>query len=747
MPVEHYMKKYFGFTAFKPGQEEIIASIRHNCDTLAILPTGGGKSLCYQLPALMLPGLTLVISPLIALMKDQVDALNIQGIAASFINSSLSGSEVRYRSWLAAQGRYRLLYMAPERLQSEELNELLQKISLSLVAVDEAHCISQWGHDFRPSYRNIGAWVATLRQRPLMAAFTATATPQVREDIIHGLGLQQPRVFTNSFDRPNLHFSVVKTGDRKRFIKRYLQEHPAQAGIIYAATRKEVEQLHHELHRQGFKVAKYHAGMNSEDRSAAQDDFIYDRVQAIVATNAFGLGIDKSNAAFVIHHNMPRHLEAYYQEAGRAGRDGERADCILLFQAADIQVQKHLIEQSILSERRKEIEYVKLQRMTDYCHTSACLRAYILEYFGETPIAASCPNCSNCTDYEIQDVTIEAQKVFSCIYRMKQQYGSSLVAAVLNGSKQKRVLKLGFDRLSTYGIMSDWNSARTVEFIHQLVAEEYLAVSGGQYPVLKLTPKAIPVLRSQEKLLVRMPPQETAVSPDNSIFEALRLLRHSIAQAEQVPPYVVFSDATLREMAQYLPQDRDAMLEITGVGEIKLEKYGRLFLDKIREFVEDQPTPAPSATPPAEPEPPRERHSVTKTRSAKAPREEKTPTYLLSWQLYQQGQDVASIAKQRQRSIATIQGHLIEAVRQGYEVNWDEFINRRQEQQIVAAARKLGTDKLKPLKEILPEEIDYFMIKIALFKNELEPSQKDSGEGENGLAINENVSPDMRRYP
>lgn len=732
MVFNQYMKKHFGFTTFKPGQEEIIASIMQNRDTMAILPTGGGKSLCYQLPALLLPGLTLVISPLIALMKDQVDALNLQGIAASFVNSSLSVKELKYRLWSAAQGRYRLLYVAPERLQSEELNQLLQEINLSLVAVDEAHCISQWGHDFRPSYRTIGAWVTTLPQRPLMAAFTATATLQVKQDIIDGLGLREPQVFTNSFDRPNLHFSVVKSGNRQGFIKRYLKEHPTRAGIIYAATRKEVEQLYDRLNSDGFKVAKYHAGMNSEDRNTAQDDFIYDRVQAIVATNAFGLGIDKSNAAFVIHHNMPRHLEAYYQEAGRAGRDGEKADCILLFQAADIQVQKHLIELSILSERRKKIEYLKLQRMTDYCHTSSCLRAFILEYFGETPSAASCSNCSNCTEYEIQDVTIEAQKVFSCIYRMKQQYGSSLVAAVLNGSKQKRVLNLGFDRLSTYGIMSDWTSAQTVEFIHQLVAEEYLSVSGGQYPVLKLTQKAVPVLRSQEKILVRMPPQETVATPDDAVFRALRLLRRSIAQTEQVPPYVIFSDATLREMALRLPRGLHAMLGITGVGEIKLEKYGHMFLGKIREIMGNQPVSALPDTLSKPDEPSPEQQPAKENGGVNKPRKEKTVSYFVTWQLYRQGHDLQAIAGQRGLSIVTIQGHLIEASRQGYEVNWDEFINEHQEEQIIAVARELGSERLKPLKDALSDDIDYFMIRVGLHKNGLEHIPTRQGKVEIG---------------
>ncbi len=718
------MKKYFGFASFKPGQAEIIASIRQQRDTLSVLPTGGGKSLCYQLPALVLPGITLVISPLIALMKDQVDALNIQGIAASLVNSSLSGKEVRTRLWQASQGEYKLLYVAPERLQSEQFNDLLRELPISLVAVDEAHCLSQWGHDFRPSYLGIGSWVASQARRPIIAAFTATATERVREDIVHSLGLQQPQVFVNSFDRPNLRFAVIKSGDRGQFITHYLKDHPEQSGIIYAATRKEVDRLHDNLIAQGVKAAKYHAGMNNQDRSTAQEDFIYDRIQAIVATNAFGLGIDKSNAAFVIHHNMPRHLEAYYQEAGRAGRDGEKADCILLYQPADIQMQKYLIEQSILSEQRKQVEYAKLQDMIDYCHTSGCLRAYILKYFGENPAAENCSNCSNCNDFEIQDVTIESQKVFSCIYRMRQQYGSSLVAAVLNGSRQKRIMELGFDGLSTYGILKEWTAAQTVEFIHLLAAEEYLHISTGQYPVVRLSPKAFPVLRGQEPVLIRMLPKPQAALPRDQILQALRSLRQTIAQQQQVPPYVVFSDKTLREMADRLPLEREAMLSITGVGEVKYDKYGRSFLELIGQYAGEKTISSEFQGESTEKRP-RQKGPASKQKLEQAPptREEKTPTHILSWQLFHTGQSVAEIARQRQRGIITIQGHLIQAAGEGYAVDWSQFITEQQEEQVLQAARQVGFEKLKPIKEILPDEIDYFMIKITLFKNGLKGSR------------------------
>lgn len=580
--ISQIMKKHFGFTHFKPGQGPVVASIMDKHDTVAVLPTGGGKSLCYQLPALMLPGLTLVISPLIALMKDQVDALNLQGIPASFINSSLSGSEVNHRLFLAKQGMFRLLYIAPERLESELFNQMLTDLPLSLVAIDEAHCISQWGHDFRPSYMQIGTWIASLSERPILAAFTATATARVRQDIISDLGLYEPQVFVNSFDRPNLRFAVEKSGDRARYISQFLKEHPGQAGIIYAATRKEVDTLHEQLTKKGFEVARYHAGMNGSERSQAQDDFIYDRSQVIVATNAFGLGIDKSNVRFIIHHNMPRHLEAYYQEAGRAGRDGEPSDCILLYHAGDIQVQKYLIEQTDLTPERKAVEYEKLSSMIKYCHTSGCLRSYILDYFNEAMPGGDCDNCSNCIEGELQDVTIEAQKVFSCIYRMRQQYGSSLVASVLAGSRQKRVIQLGLDRLSTYGIMSDWKHAQLVEFINRLIAEGYLSSSGGRYPVVMLTSRTRPILRGEEKLWLKMLPIPAPQPANDDVFAALRELRMTIARQEKVPPYVVFTDATLQEMARRLPHNMSEMLDISGVGEVKLERYGQRFLEVLQ---------------------------------------------------------------------------------------------------------------------------------------------------------------------
>ncbi len=585
---EQYLKKYYGYSHFRPGQAQIIDSILSGNDVCVIMPTGAGKSICFQIPALLFSGITLVISPLISLMKDQVDALTELGIPATFINSSLSGREAKLRIQKAAQGDYRLLYIAPERLETESFGELVESLSqsVSLVAIDEAHCVSQWGHDFRPSYRQIGLFIQQLPKRPIVAAFTATATPEVQEDIVKLLSLQKPRLHVTGFNRENLSFAVFKGVNKKEFVINYVAENRDSSGIIYAATRKEVDKLYELLLKKGYLAGKYHAGLSDQERIRAQEAFLYDDIRVMVATNAFGMGIDKSNVRYVIHFNLPKNMESYYQEAGRAGRDSVPSECILLYAAQDILLQKYLIEQTVLSPTRKSNEFKKLQNMVDYAHTQRCLRQYILEYFGETGISDQCGNCSNCNQpSEFTDITTEAAKVFSCILRMREQYGVSMVAEVLKGSQNKKILGFGFDRLSTYGVMRNSPLNSIKDLLNWLVAEGYLRLTGGQYPVVRLEPKAVAVLKQQAEVFKKTTVKTEKPVAKDELFEILRQLRREIAAREQVPPYIIFADSTLHEMSTLLPTTEKAFLAIKGVGESKLEKYGTQFMGAIRKYV------------------------------------------------------------------------------------------------------------------------------------------------------------------
>ncbi|MDU0331488.1 MULTISPECIES: DNA helicase RecQ [Paenibacillus] len=593
---QQLLQKYYGYPDFREGQRRIVESVLSGADTLGIMPTGGGKSICYQIPALMLPGLTLVVSPLISLMKDQVDALTAMGISAAYINSTLSGKEVNDRIRAARRGELKLLYVAPERLELDWFREEMSELAISCVAVDEAHCVSQWGHDFRTSYLAVSPFVESLPQRPILAAFTATATPEVMDDMVRLLRLANPAVFVTGLGRDNLAMSVLRGENKREFVLNYATTHAHQPGIVYAATRKEVDDLYDRLCRAGIPAGRYHAGLSDKEREESQEAFLYDDIRVMVATNAFGMGIDKSNVRYVIHYNMPKNMEAYVQEAGRAGRDGEPSECILLFSPQDIMTQKFLIEQNPQDGERKRNEYRKLQQMVEYCYQTSCLRWAMLDYFGEAHDRTPCGICSSCRDErELVDMTRDAQIVFSCIHRMRERFGVSLVASVLKGSQNKKVLQYGFDQLPTYGMLRTRTEKEISELINVFIAEGYLALSEGQYPVVRLQPLAVEVLKSRHQVMLRAPEPVTASSSSSSsrrrkydegpsavnetVFEQLRLIRRDLAEKERVPSYIIFNDATLREMSVVCPTSEADMLRIKGVGEVKYRKYGKPFLE------------------------------------------------------------------------------------------------------------------------------------------------------------------------
>ena len=600
MDLQNILKTYFGYDEFRNGQDKLIESIIKGRDALGIMPTGGGKSICYQLPAIALDGITIVISPLISLMKDQVDSLNELGINAAFINSTLDNGEFLQILEGIRGNSYKIVYVAPERLNTDSFINLVKDIRISLVAVDEAHCISQWGHDFRPSYLEIPRFINSLKQRPAVAAFTATATKEIIKEIKRLIGLRNPIEVTTGFDRPNLYYQVLKVSNKSKFLIEYLNENfKTESGIVYCATRKSVESLVKILNDKGFSAVGYHGGMNSEERQNNQDEFILGNKRLIVATNAFGMGIDKPDVRFVIHYNMPKNMEAYYQEAGRAGRDGEKSDCILLYSASDIVKQKLMIQNDDIDPKRQEMLYKNLQYLVNYCNTNDCLRNQILNYFDEDSASDKCKNCSTCIDSsEMIDITLEAQKILSCIYRVNQRYGANMVIQVLRGSKNKKVLEARLDNVSTYGIMKEYSDSAISEIIMTLVSSGYIHMTHDKYPVLKLTSKSADVLSGKTKLhhkkhlLQKKDEKEKAsksikggnIDFDIELFEKLKQYRYKIAQEKGLPPYVIFHDIALKEMAAYLPVNKESFLEIKGVGEKKYENYGEGFIDIIKGY-------------------------------------------------------------------------------------------------------------------------------------------------------------------
>ena len=594
------LETYFGYTSFRPAQEAPIASLLRNEDVIGIMPTGAGKSICFQIPALCKAGLTIVFSPLISLMKDQVDGLLVQNIPAALINSTLTQAEFNKTMYEVRSGKIKLLYIAPERLGSNFFCNVLRALPIAQVIVDEAHCISEWGHDFRPSYRLIGEWLNSLPKRPIVGAFTATATKYVENDIKKLLGLDNANVYVTGFDRPNLSFSVIRTPKRMDYVVHYVRQHANENGIIYCATRKDVDRVYENLTRAGIKVGHYHGGLSDEVRREMQNAYADDKLQVMVATNAFGMGIDKSNVRYVLHYQMPRNMESYYQEAGRAGRDGAPAECILLYSGQDVQVHKYLIEQSIETPERQEVELRKLQSMIDYCFCSNCLRKYMLNYFGESTVWTTCDNCSSCKgSADKVNVTKEAKAIFRAIMGTDERYGASMITSIVRGERTDRIMRAGHDALPVFGLLSNVDEKSIKGLIQQFVASGYLRSSTGKYPVLSLTAGAEEVLAGHKEVEeirqhVSVPSrtrQSTSTmsrgkstSGSGGLFEHLRQHRKRLAEEAGLRPYLIFPDTVLIDLANLRPTTLGEFGNVKGVGEAKLKKYGLSFLQAIAEY-------------------------------------------------------------------------------------------------------------------------------------------------------------------
>lgn len=706
------LKKVYGFDEFRPGQEDILNSILSGQDTLAILPTGGGKSICYQIPAMILPGTTLVISPLISLMKDQVDALKRLGVPAAYLNSSLSAEQYRNTLRNAFDGEYQLLYIAPERFDAPMFQQLTEHLTIPLIAIDEAHCVSQWGHDFRPSYRQLALAISSMKDRPIVAGFTATATNEVAEDIVNMLALQKPAQYVTGFARPNLSLSVVTGVNKYSFLSEFLKEREQQSGIVYTATRKEAEAVHDRLIETGFSAELYHGGLSDQARMQAQEKYRFDESKIIVATNAFGMGIDKPNVRFVLHWQMPGDVESYYQEAGRAGRDGEESECILLFEASDLHIQRFLIEQGMGDESRKAVQAAKLHTMMNYCRTDQCLQQYIVDYFGERSVTP-CGKCSSCLDTsEKIDRSLDAKMALSCVGRMKGRFGVTMAAKVLKGSQDKRLLASRLDQLSTYGLMRQYSEKDIADWLNWLVAEQYLVLSDGQYPVVNVTERALPVLNGSEEVWQRRRGKVKQLLANSSqdaspIFEKLKAWRKIQSTTENIPPFMIFSDATLRLIAEAQPKNIEQLLEVKGIGQAKAAKYGEAVMAEYAkedaEVVEELDL------------------AELAMQHQRASRQSSTESsHLISYENYVDGNSIEQIASERQLSQQTVEKHILRAAEEGHPLDWESLLSAEDEALIMAVLPEVDASLLRNIKEALPDHISYFQIQVALTKRSLQ---------------------------